>query len=62
MTEILLMPIAPEHRWHLPLDWRELSHLIRFTRAQGRCEHCGRPHGLFDEAIEDVGSPALEEL
>ncbi len=39
------MPIAPEHRWFYPIDWRELSHLIRFTRAQGRCERCGRPHG-----------------
>jgi hypothetical protein len=39
------MPIAPEHRWLYPIDWRELSHVIRFTRAKGRCEHCGRPHG-----------------
>ncbi|WP_210528512.1 hypothetical protein [Rubellimicrobium arenae] len=39
------MPIAPEHRWYYPIDWRELSDLIRFTRAQSRCEHCGRPHG-----------------
>lgn len=39
------MPIAPEHRWFYPIDWRELSRLVRFTRAKGRCEHCGRPHG-----------------
>ena len=39
------MPIAPEHRWFYPIDWRELSQVIRFTRAKGRCEHCGRPHG-----------------
>lgn len=39
------MPIAPEHRWFYPIDWRELSHLIRFRRAKGRCEHCQRPHG-----------------
>ena len=39
------MPIAPEHRWLYPIDWRELSQVIRFTRARGRCEHCGRPHG-----------------
>lgn len=45
MTQTLIMPIAPEHRWHYPIDWRELSLIIRFTRAQGRCEHCGRPHG-----------------
>lgn len=39
------MPIAPEHRWFYPIDWRELSRLVRFSRAKGRCEHCGRPHG-----------------
>ena len=39
------MPIAPENRWLYPIDWRELSRLIRFGRAKGRCERCGRPHG-----------------
>ena len=39
------MPIAPETRWLYPIDWRELSALIRFGRARGRCERCGRPHG-----------------
>lgn len=39
------MPIPREHRWFYPIDWRELSALIRFGRAKGRCEHCGRPHG-----------------
>ncbi len=39
------MPIRPEHRWLYPIDWRELSAAIRFARARGRCEHCGRPHG-----------------
>jgi hypothetical protein len=39
------MPIAPEHRWLYPIDWVELSQLIRFRRAKGRCEHCQRPHG-----------------
>lgn len=39
------MPIRPEHRWLYPIDWRELSALVRFTRAGGRCERCGRPHG-----------------
>lgn len=39
------MPIAPEHRWLYPIDWRELSAFIRFGRAKGRCEHCRRPHG-----------------
>ena len=39
------MPIAPEHRWLYPIDWPELSNLVRFRRAKGRCEHCRRPHG-----------------
>ena len=39
------MPIRPEHRFFYPIDWRELSLAIRFGRAQGRCESCGRPHG-----------------
>ena len=37
--------IAPEHRWFHPIDWRELSLVIRFTLAKGRGEHCGLPHG-----------------
>jgi hypothetical protein len=39
------MPIARENRWLYPIDWRELSQLIRFGRAKGACERCGRPHG-----------------
>lgn len=40
-----VMPIMPEHRWLYPIDWTELSKLIRFGRAKGYCEHCRRPHG-----------------
>ena len=39
------MPITPETRWLYPIDWPELSRLIRFGRAKGICERCGRPHG-----------------
>ena len=39
------MPIAPQHRWLYPIDWPELSRLVRFSRAKGRCERCRRPHG-----------------
>ncbi|GAN50994.1 hypothetical protein ME121_5055 [Methylobacterium sp. ME121] len=39
------MPIRPEHRFFYPIDWPQLSAVIRFGRAQGRCEGCGRPHG-----------------
>ena len=38
------MPIRAEHRWLYPIDWQQLSAVIRFERAEGRCEHCGRPH------------------
>ncbi|KMO17500.1 hypothetical protein [Methylobacterium indicum] len=39
------MPIRPEHRHFYPIDWPQLSAVIRFGRAEGRCEACGRPHG-----------------
>src|ERR1700709_1700487 len=39
------MPIRPESRRLYPFDWIQLSLSIRFRRAKGRCEHCGRPHG-----------------
>jgi hypothetical protein len=39
------MPIRPEHRFFYPIDWPQLSAVIRFRRAGGRCEGCGRPHG-----------------
>ncbi len=42
-----MMPHAhrPQFRWFYPIDWRELSAVIRFKRAQSRCERCRRPHG-----------------
>jgi hypothetical protein len=39
------MPIRPEHRFFYPIDWAQLSAVIRFGRARGCCEGCGRPHG-----------------
>ncbi|GJE36035.1 MULTISPECIES: hypothetical protein [Methylobacteriaceae] len=39
------MPIRREHRFFYPIDWPQLSALIRFGRAKGCCEGCGRPHG-----------------
>lgn len=38
------MPISPETRWLYPIDWCQLSSLVRFERAGGRCERCARPH------------------
>ena len=40
------MPIRREHRFFYPIDWPQLSAAIRFGRAGGACEGCGRPHGL----------------
>ena len=39
------MPIRASQQWFYPIDWTELSHAVRFGRAKGCCEGCGRPHG-----------------
>ncbi|MCB4806557.1 hypothetical protein QO001_006572 [Methylobacterium brachiatum] len=39
------MPIRPENRFFYPIDWVQLSQVVRFERAKGCCEGCGRPHG-----------------
>ena len=39
------MPIRPENRFFYPIDWVQLSQVVRFERAKGCCESCGRPHG-----------------
>ena len=39
------MPITPQTRWLYPIDWPEISRHVRFERAKGACERCGRPHG-----------------
>lgn len=39
------MPIRREHVFLYPIDWSHISRVIRFGRARGACEHCGRPHG-----------------
>ena len=38
------MPIRPDQRPLYPFEWRQLSQFVRFQRAGGRCEQCGRPH------------------
>lgn len=47
------MPIREEHRFFYPIDRRELSAVIRFGRANGRCEACGRPHGRTVFCLDD---------
>ena len=39
------MPIKAEMRWFYPIDWPQLSNHVRFERAGGACQRCGRPHG-----------------
>ncbi len=36
------MAIRPEMRARYPADWKEISHRIRFERAEGRCECVGQ--------------------
>src|SRR6185503_19506099 len=50
------MPIHARYRWFYPIDWPQLSAVIRFRRAQGKCEGCGRPHGTTVCHLGDVGS------
>lgn len=55
------MPIRPEFRPLYPPNWAVLSRHVRFERAGGRCQGCGRPHLVrvrclpdgrwFDEAL-----------
>ncbi|ACB97417.1 hypothetical protein [Beijerinckia indica] len=47
------MPIRAQDRWFYPIDWPQLSIVIRFKRAGGRCEQCGRPHGRLVWCLDD---------
>ena len=47
------MPIRRELRGFYPIDWDQLSRVIRFERAGGRCEMCGRPHGKMISHLGD---------
>lgn len=54
------MPIKPENKARYPSDWPEISHRIRFERAQGRCEcdgRCGHDHGGRCEAKHGLPHP-----
>jgi hypothetical protein len=54
------MPIRRELRFFYPIDWKELSVQVRFHRAAGRCERCGRPHRTFVLQAADGRWRALE--
>lgn len=47
------MPIRPDLRWFYPIDWPQISRLVRFERAGGVCEQCGRPHGKIVYCLPD---------
>ena len=47
------MPIRKEHRYFYPIDWPQLSAWVRFARAKGCCEVCGRPHGKIVHHLGD---------
>jgi hypothetical protein len=47
------MPIRPDLRNLYPAHWSELSRKVRFERAGGVCEDCGRPHGEEVRALAD---------
>jgi hypothetical protein len=47
------MPIRRELRHLYPQHWRELSRRVRFERAGGECERCGRPHGAVLRVLPD---------
>jgi hypothetical protein len=47
------MPIRPELRPLYPPHWRELSRRVRFERAKGRCQNCGRPHLMKVRCLPD---------
>lgn len=47
------MPVRPEIRPLYPRIWPEISRRVRFERAGGRCEGCGRPHGKTIRCLPD---------
>lgn len=47
------MPIRKANRNFYPIDWPQISAAVRFGRARGRCERCGRPHGQMVRTLPD---------
>ena len=47
------MPIRAEFRKLYPADWRAISEEIRFGRAGGACQRCGRLHGVTVRVLPD---------
>lgn len=47
------MPIRPELRGFYPSNWPEISRRVRFERASGTCQRCGRSHGMMVRCLPD---------
>jgi hypothetical protein len=47
------MPIRRELRELYPAHWHALSRRVRFERAGGVCQGCGRPHGCTVRCLPD---------
>ncbi|WP_099213538.1 hypothetical protein [Gluconobacter cerinus] len=45
------MPIRQELKALYPPNWPELSRQVRFERAGGMCQRCGRPHGQILQVL-----------
>jgi hypothetical protein len=43
---------ARAHYFYL-IDWAQISHWVRFVRAGGACQICGRPHGETAHHVSD---------
>jgi hypothetical protein len=60
----VLMPIRPENKARYPDNWKEISHRIRFGRANGKCEQCGVAHNAvgYREPDGTFAELSLQEL
>jgi hypothetical protein len=47
------MPIKPKMQRFYPSDWPKISWRVRFERAGGFCQGCGRPHGVTVRCLPD---------
>jgi hypothetical protein len=53
------MPIRPEMRELYPSDWPEISRRVRFERAGGVGQGCGRPHGATVRCLPEARALCL---
>jgi hypothetical protein len=49
----VIVPIKPEQRRFYLGDWPKISRRVRFQRAAGICQGCGRPHGQTVRCLPD---------